>query len=105
MDIRGRGQQARAITVAALPFRERSRFAPARQGPFTHAHLVGNHGLGPPLLLALTGLLVLFQTLGAAALSGALRSAASRRMGIHWSRLHWLRMGGRSRDRKSTRRN
>jgi len=35
----------------------------------------------------LTGLLVLFQTLGAAALSGALRSAASRRMGIHWSRL------------------
>jgi hypothetical protein len=35
-----------AVAVAALTFREHSRFAPARQGPFTHAHLMGNHGLG-----------------------------------------------------------
>src|SRR5712671_7405076 len=84
LDIRGRGRQARAVAVAALTFRERSRFAPARQGPLTHAHLVGNHGLGQPLLLELTSLLVLLQTLGAAALSGGLRSASSRRIGIHW---------------------
>src|SRR5712691_12321188 len=96
--IRRIGRQAVAVAVAALTFRKLSRFAPARQGPLTHAHLAGNHGLGQPLLLELTSLLVLFQTLGAAALSGGLRSASSRRMGINWSRLHWLRMGGRSRQ-------
>jgi len=69
-----------AVAVAALTFRERFRFAPARQGPLTHAHLVGHHGLGQPLLLALTSLLVLLQTLVAAALSGGLRSASSRRI-------------------------
>src|SRR5262245_13308296 len=74
LDIRGIGRQALAVAVAALTFRERFRFAPARQGPLTHAHLVGNHRLGQPLLLELTSLLVLLQTLVAAALSGGLRS-------------------------------
>ena len=98
LDISGIGRQAMAIAVAALTFRERSRFAPARQGPFTHAHLAGNHGLGQPLLLELTGLLVLLQTLVAAALSGSLRSASRRCIGINRNRLHWPWMGGGSRQ-------
>src|SRR6266699_2444124 len=98
LDIRGRGRQAMAVAVAALTFRERSRFAPARQGPFTHAHLMGNHGLEEPLVLELTGLLVLLQTLVSAALSGGLHSASSRRIGTNRSRLPWLWMGGGSRQ-------
>src|SRR5712691_6988652 len=97
-DILALGRQAMAVAVAALTFRERSRFAPARQGAFTHAHLVGHHGLGQPLLRELTGLLVLLQTLVSAAVSGGLCSASSRRIGIHRSRVRWLWMGGRSRQ-------
>ena len=48
-----------AIAVAALTFRECSRFAPARQGAFTYAHLVGHHGLGQPLVLELRAIVII----------------------------------------------